>query len=131
MNSIELEKEVKNLVHALRYEKGLVCAVDILIKLDYLSKKDYENWRFGKVEYLEKVCNANLSKLTLINKTIRKIVTDLKLDKSWTGYNQYGKGVKRRLKFSKSGNINIEEAYTTHYIDKNRIKELKLEKASV
>jgi len=28
MNSIELEKEVKNLVHTLRYEKGLVCAVD-------------------------------------------------------------------------------------------------------
>lgn len=131
MNSIELEKEVKNLVYTLRYEKGLVCAVDILIKLDYLSKKDYENWRFGKVDYLEKVCNVNLSKLTLINKTIRKIATDLKLDKSWTGYNQYGKGVKRRLKFSKSGKINIEEAYATHYIDKNRIKELKLEKASV
>ncbi len=131
MNSIELEKEVKNLVHTLRYEKGLVCAVDILIKLDYLSKKDYENWRFGKVDYLEKVCNINLSKLTLINKTIRKIATDLKLDKSWTGYNQYGKGVKRRLKFSKSENINIEETYATHYIDKNRIKELKLEKASV
>ena len=67
----------------------------------------------------------------MINKIIRKIATDLKLDKSWTGYNQYGKGVKRRLKFSKSGNINIEEAYATHYIDKNRIKELKLEKASV
>jgi len=131
MNSIELEKEVKNLVHTLQYEKGLVCAVDILIKLDYLSKKDYENWRFGKVDYLEKVCNINLSKLTLINKTIRKIATDLKLDKSWTGYNQYGKGVKRRLKFSKSGNINIEEAYATHYIDKNRIKELKSEKAIV
>ena len=131
MNSIELENEVKNLVYTLRYKKGLVCTVDILIKLNYLSKKDYENWRFGKVDYLEKVCNVNLSKLTLINKTIRKIATDLKLDKSWTGYNQYGKGVKHRLKFSKSGNINIEEEYATHYIDKNRIKELKLEKASV
>ena len=131
MNNIELAKDVKNLVHTLLYEKGFVCAVDILVKLDYLSKKDYENWRFGKVNYLEKVCNVNLSKLTLINKTIRKIATDLKLDKSWTGYNQYCKGKKRRLKFSKSGNINIEEAYATHYIDKNRIKELKLEKASV
>lgn len=131
MNNIELEKEVKNLVHTLRYEKGLVCPVDILIKLDYLSKKDYENWRFGKVDYLEKVCKTNLSKLTLINKTMRKIAIDLKLDKSWTGYNQYGKGVKRKLKFSKSENKKIEKAYATHYIDKNRIIELKLEKASV
>ena len=49
---------------------------------------------------------------------MKEIAIDLKLDKSWSGYNQYGKGVKRRLKFSKSGNINIEEAYATHYIDK-------------
>lgn len=128
MNNHELEKKVKNFVHTLRHEKGLVCAIDLLIKLDYLSKKDYEDWRFGKVDYLEKVCKANLSKLTLIMKTMRKIATDLKLDKSWTGYNQYGKGVKRKLRFSKSGNENIEEAYATHYIDKIRIIELKLEK---
>jgi hypothetical protein len=131
MNNIELEKEVKSLVHLLRYEKGVICTVDILIKLDYLSKKDYEDWRFGKVDYLEKVCKANLSKLSMINKTIRKIAISLKLDKSWTGYNQYGKGVNRRLRFSKSGNKNIEDAYASHYIDKKRIKELKMNKASV
>ena len=101
MNSIDLEKKVKSLVHSLRYEKGIVCSIDIFIRLDYLSKRDYKDWRFGKVDYLEKVCNANLSKLTLINKTIRKIAIDLKLEKSWTGYNQYGKGINRRLRFSK------------------------------
>ena len=67
----------------------------------------------------------------MINKTIRKTATDLKLDKSWSGYNQYGKGINRKLRFSKSGNKNIEEAYATHYIDKERIKELKTSKASV
>ena len=64
MNNIDLEKKIKSLVHSLRYEKGSVCAVDILFRLDYLSKKDYEDWRFGKVDYLEKVCKANLSRLT-------------------------------------------------------------------
>jgi hypothetical protein len=131
MNNIELEKKVKSLVHSLRYEKGIVCAVDILLRLECLSKKDYEDWRFGNIDYLEKVCNVNFGKLTLINKTMNKTATDLKLDKSWTGYNQYGKGVKRRLKFSKSGNENMENAYATHYIDKNRIKELKIKNASV
>ena len=101
------------------------------MKLDYLSMKDYEDWRFGRVDYLEKVCNANLSKLTLINKSIRKIAIDLKLIPSWTAYNKFGKGEKYKLKFSKSGNKNIEEAYATHYIDKERIKVLKTEKASV
>ena len=131
MNSIDLEKKIKSLVHSLRYEKGIVCSIDIFIGLDYLSKKDYEDWRFGKVDCLEKVCKANLSKLTLINKTIKKIANDLKLDKSRTGYNQYGKGVNRRLRFSKSGNKIIEDTYATHYIDKERINELKTNKASV
>ncbi|PIP55368.1 MAG: hypothetical protein COX07_00315 [Bacteroidetes bacterium CG23_combo_of_CG06-09_8_20_14_all_32_9] len=60
-----------------------------------------------------------MSKLSRINKTIRKIATDLKLEKSGTGYNKYGKGKKIRLIFSKSGIKNIEDLYTTHYIDKN------------
>lgn len=131
MNNVELEKEVKRLVHLNRYEKGLVCTVDILLQLDYLTKKDYENWRFGRVDYLEKVCNTNLSKLTLINKLIRKYSTELGLKSSWTGYNQFGKGVKRRLRFSKSGDKTIEDRYSTHYIDNERIIELKEIKASM
>lgn len=42
MNNIDLENKVKRLVSSLRYEKGLVCAIDIFLKLDYISKKDYE-----------------------------------------------------------------------------------------
>jgi len=125
MNNINLEKEVKRLVHLNRYEKGIVCAVDILKQLNYLTNKDYDDWRFGRVEYLEKVCNTNLSKLTLINSLIRKYSTKLGLKSSWTGYNQFGKGVKRRLRFSKSGTKIIEDRYATHYIDTERIKELK------
>jgi hypothetical protein len=129
MNNADLDKEVKRLVHSNRYEKGLVCAVDILMQLDYLTKKDYEDWRFGRIEYLEKCCNINLSKLTLINKLIRKYSTELGLKGSWTGYNKYGKGVKHRLRFSKSGDKNIEDRYATHYIDTKRINELKEKKS--
>lgn len=130
MNNKKIEKEVKRRVHQNRYEKGFVCAVDILMQLNYLTKKDYEDWRFGRIEYLEKVCSVTLSKLTLINKLIRKYSTELDLKGSWTGYNQYGKGVKRRLRFSKSGQKNIEDRYATHYIDSERINELKEMKAS-
>jgi len=125
LNNKDIDKEVKRLVHQNRYEKGFVCAVDVLMQLDYLTKKDYEDWGFGRVDYLEKVCNVNLSKLTLINKLIRKYSSELDLKSSWTGYNKYGKGVKRRLRFSKSGQKNIEERYATHYIDNKRINELK------
>ncbi len=101
------------------------------MQLDYLTKKDYEDWRFGRVDYLEKVCNTNLSKLTLINKLIRKYSTELDLTTSMTVYNQFGKGIKRGLRFSKSGDKAIEYRYSTHYIDKNRMIELKEKKASM
>jgi hypothetical protein len=130
LNNIDLDKEIKRLVHQSRYEKGYVCSVDILLQLDYLAKKDYEDWRFGRVDYLEKVCNINLGKLTLINKLIRKYSSELDLKSSWTGYNQFGKGIKRQLRFSKSGDKTIEDSYATHYIDKNRMIELKENKAS-
>jgi len=131
MNNADLEKEVKRLVHLNSYEKGLVCSVDILLQLDYLTKKDYENWRFGRIEYLEKACNINLSKLTLINKLIGKYSMDLNFESSWTGYNQFGKGIKRKLRFSKSGKKSIEDSYATHYVNKKRIDELKKNKASM
>lgn len=130
MNNADLDKKVKQLVHQNRYEKGFVCAVDILLQLDYLAKKDYEDWRFGRVDYLEKVCSINLSKLTLINKLISNYSAELDLKGSWTEYNQFGKGVKRRLRFSKSGNKAIEDRYATHYIDQDRMVELKENKGS-
>jgi len=125
MNNADLDKEVKRFVHLNRYEKGYVCSVDILMQLNYLSKKDYSDWRFGRADYLEKACKTNLNKLSLINKLIRKHSTDLGLKESWSAYNKYGKEVKQRLRFSKSGKQAIEEAYSTHYIDKDRISELK------
>ena len=61
MFSEVIEEKIRPIVEALIEEKGYVCSVDVLIKLDYLSKTDYEAWRFGKVPYLEKVCKVNLS----------------------------------------------------------------------
>lgn len=131
MNNRDLDKEVKRLVHQNRYEKGIVCTIDILMQLNYLNKMDYDNWRFGRVSYLEKVCKVNLSKLTLINKLISQYSAELDLKASWTAHNQYGKGANRRLRFSKSGDQTIEDRYATHYVDKNRIIELKGKKTTV
>ncbi|MDO8952824.1 MAG: hypothetical protein Q7U86_09380 [Draconibacterium sp.] len=126
MNNKILEEKVKHLVHSIVYEKGFVCSVDILLRLGYLSQTDYESWRFGKIAYLEKACIVNLSKLSTINKVLRKTAFELKLNPSITDYRKHGKGVKIKLQFSKSGDKKIEEFYATHFIDKKRIGELKL-----
>ncbi|MEZ5107328.1 MAG: hypothetical protein R2757_22675, partial [Draconibacterium sp.] len=111
-------------------DKGFICSIDILFELGILNKNQIKDWRFGKIPYLEKVCNKNLGTLTFINRTIKEIAKDKNLKPSWTAYNKYGKGVKTRLIFSKTKDENIENAYATHYIDKEKIKELKKEKSS-
>ena len=124
-----MEVKVKQIVHSLVYEKGYACSVDLLTQLGYLSSTDLEAWRFGRVSYLESVCHVNLSKLTLISKTMRQVAVELHLERSVTVYHKFGKGAKMRLRFSKSGQHNIEEAYSTHYLDKKRIGEVKINKA--
>lgn len=125
-----IEEKIRPIVEALIEEKGYVCAVDVLLKLAYLSKSDYEAWRFGNVPYLEKVCKVNLSKLTIINQKIKWVAHDFNLVKSLTVYHKYGKGPKTSLRFCKSGDKNIETAYATHFINKKRIGELKTNQIS-
>lgn len=119
-NRVALKKSIKAKVHELLKEKNYVSSVDLLIKLNYLSKTDYEKWRFGKVDYLEKVCKVNLSKLTFINKNLRRISQELNLKESWTAYMKYGKGKKKKLRFSKSNDDKIERHYATHYLLKEK-----------
>ena len=128
MNDKELEKKVKQFTSELAYKKGYVCSVDVLIKLGYISEKEYQDWRFGKIPYLEKACQANLHKLSAVNKFIRKYSAEWNLEKSWTAYDKQGKGPKKRLIFSKSRDYQIESLYATHFLNKKRIKELRIEK---
>lgn len=125
MKDSELEKQIIKIIHELSDKKGVICSVDILIQLDYLSQVDYMNWRNGKVEYLEKVCKINLSKLSTINQIMKHIAVKMNLKPSWTGYNKYGKGSNRKLRFSKSGDEIIEKAYATHWINEFQIKKLR------
>jgi len=125
MNNSELEKKIRIIISELSDKKGFICSIDILLKLDYLSQTDYMNWRIGKIQYLEKVCKTNLSKLTTINRTIKQIAIKMNLKPSWTDYNKYGKGPKISLRFSKSGDKNIEKVYATHWINEYQIKKIK------
>jgi len=94
MNNSDLKNIIKQVGKEIIEEKG---SIDVLLKLEYLSEKDCEKWRFGKIEYLEKVCGTNLKQLSTINKTIKEISEQWNLKKSWTAYNKYGKGKKIRL----------------------------------
>src|SRR5687768_9642138 len=102
MNNLELQLKTETVCGLLIERKGFISAIDVLLELKYLTKENHDRWRNGKIPYLEQVCNTNLSRLTLINKTIRKVAHELKLQGSSTAYHRWGKGPATRLRFSKS-----------------------------
>lgn len=97
-------------------KKKFVAPIDVLMDLNILSKKDYENWRNGKIEYLERVCKVNLKKLNNILKEMRHYANKNNLKPSWTYYHRWGKNKKQKLRFSKSNNEHMENIYSTHYV---------------
>ncbi len=94
----------------------VVAPSDILIEMGNLSKINYEAWRTGQVPYLERVFEGSLSKANRILRIIGFHVHDLNMVPRQTVYHQWGKGKKRILRFSKSGDPNLEKAYSRHYI---------------
>jgi len=128
MNRTEIQEKVKQICNELIYKQGYISTIDVLKKMSYLTDDNIKDWRFGKIKYLEKVCNANLLTLSFVNKIIRQIASELKLKNSLTVYMKFGKGKKTKLIFSKTGDENIEKFYSTHFIDLERINELKEEK---
>jgi len=94
----------------------VVAPIEILIEMGNLSKKNYEAWRKGKVPFLERVFEGNISKANRILRIIGFHAHDLNMVPKITHYHQWGKGKKRALQFSKSGDKKLEEAYSRHYL---------------
>jgi len=121
MNNIELRKKVHSAMYNLIKQNGIASPVEVLVEIGVLSKEDCEKWRFGKLDYLERACKINLSKLSTINHEIRVFARKNDLKPSWTYYKRWGcKGKKIQLRFSKSGEEQIERLYATHYVSQRK-----------
>lgn len=134
MDNGEIISRVRDSMYHQIKEKGMAVPVQLLMDTGVLSRQDYERWRFGKVDYLERVCGVNLSKLAFIMKQIKIYARENNMRESWTFYKQWGLKNKkniRKLRFSKSGTESIERLYATHYIDPVIIAEIKKQKSNI
>lgn len=131
------DKNLSGKIHSSMYhqcqERGYATPVDVLMDIGVLPKKKYEDWRFGRVKYLESICTVNLRTLSTILHQMRVYVKKTGLNPSFCYYKQWGtkrKGGqgKRKiipLQFSKSGNPDVEKWYATHFVDIKRLQEIK------
>jgi hypothetical protein len=95
-------KIVKAVDSALQSE-NFVSPIRIFIGMGLLGQPDVDEWRKGRVPYLEKVIKCNLAKASRILRILRMHAHDLKLKPSVTVYKRKNKGRKIPLQFSKSG----------------------------
>lgn len=133
MTDAELIGKVHSAMYHQCQKRGYAASVDVLLEIGVLPKQKYEDWRHGRVDYLERVCTVNLRKLSFIMHQIRVYAQKSNLKPSVTVYKQWAVKKKNgqghtpviRLRFSKSGDAEIEKWYATHFVDAKRIAELK------
>ena len=79
-------------VHSAMYHqcqnRGYAAPVDVLMDIGVLPKQKYEDWRFGRVPYLECVCTVNLRKLSFIMRQMRVYAEKSGLKPSFCYYKQ-------------------------------------------
>ncbi len=133
MNDQELIVKVNSSMYHQCKSRGFAAPVDVLMDIGILQKDKYEDWRFGRIPYLERVCMVNLRKLSTVRHQMRVYAQKAGLKPSLCYYKQWGtkklggQGGKPviPLRFSKSGNPDVERWYATHFVDTKRIAELK------
>lgn len=133
MNDTELISKVHNAMYQRLQAQGVVSTVEVLMDIGVLATAKYEDWRFGRVPYLEAVCTVNLKKLAFIMHQMRLYARRHELRPSESFYKQWGgvpkqKGKKqpaRKLRFSKHGDPKVEIWYATSFVDTERIQILK------
>ncbi|HEX6902159.1 MAG TPA: hypothetical protein VF789_20755 [Thermoanaerobaculia bacterium] len=103
-------------VEAILAQGDIVAPVDVFVRMELLTKADVESWRFGRVPYLEKVIRCNLGKISRILRILRMHVHDLNMTPSHTAYVKWGRGPRTPLRFSKTGDPNLEAAYSRHFL---------------
>ncbi len=108
-----LYPKIVRAVAAILHRGKVVTPVDVLIEMGLLAPKSLEDWRHGRVPYLERAITCNLTRLT---RFLRFHAHDLNLVPSVTAYMRWSKGPKQRLQFTKTGDPRLEEAYARHFV---------------
>jgi hypothetical protein len=95
---------------------NVVAPVDVLVGMSLLTPERLEDWRRGRVPYLEKVIDCNLTRLSRLLRILEFHAHDLELVPSFTVYVRRGKGPKQGLRFTKTADPKVEGAYARHFV---------------
>jgi len=111
-----LYPRIARAVAAILEQGQVVAPVDVLVGMGLLAPTGLEDWRRGRIPYLEQVIGCNLARLSRLLRILQFHAHELKLMPSARLYLRWGKGPKQRLRFTKTGDPKLEEAYARHFL---------------
>jgi len=114
-NRGDIDRRVVRAAEAALAKRKFVTAIDVLVGVGWLEPRRVDEWRQGRVDYLERVTVANLGKISTAMRSFRRWAQARGLMPSETAYVSRTRD-RRPLRFSKSGNPDIERAYRTHWV---------------
>lgn len=110
-----LKERVVHAADSALADHNYVSAIDVLAGLGWLHAARYNEWRQGRLAYLEAGVSTNLHKISTAMRIFRTWAREQGLIPSETGYVARTRA-RRPLRFSKSGDPAIERAYRTHWV---------------
>jgi hypothetical protein len=92
-----------------------VSAIDVLVGIGWLAPSRVDDWRHRRIPFLEAGIQTNLSKVTAALRAFHAWAVAAELRPSETAYVARSVG-REPLRFSESGEADIERAYRTHWL---------------
>lgn len=114
-NRGDIDRRVARAAEAALAKRKFVTAIDVLVGVGWLEPRRVDEWRQGRVDYLERVSVANLGKMSTAMRSFRRWAQARGLQPSETEYVARTRD-RRPLRFSRSGDAGIERAYRTHWV---------------
>jgi hypothetical protein len=111
-----LYPRIERVVAAILEKQKVVTPIEVLVGMGLLARDRVDEWRCGRIPYLERVVDCNLTRLSRLLRVLRFHMHGLKLIPSPSVYMPHGKVPKQRLRFTKTGDTGLEKAYATHFV---------------
>jgi hypothetical protein len=115
MTRKSLSGRVTRAAEAAFAEQRYVSAIDVLIGLGWLAPPHIDGWQQGRIESLEGIAPVDPSKIAAALESFQRWAQDRQLTPSETEYVARTRD-RRQLRFSVSGDADIERTYRTHWL---------------
>jgi len=110
-----LSKRVTTAAEAALAAHGFVSPVEVFLRIGWLNPNTFRYWQQGRIESLEEVMLSNPSRMSQVIELLWSWATTKGLVSSETSYTARTPQ-RQALRFSASGDQNVEQRYRIHWI---------------